>query len=191
MKSLIATSSAVLALADSVISGPVTPRSDTIFFKPISVTSDSVHNVHLSYGDGSFEGDVRVVYGDCDLTHPDKHHHEIGSSWIKRSSRPDRLVWIVPENITSGGCLHAFSATGLIGRSAPISVKHQPRKREDISKIADVTGPWFEALSYMQSKKNNDSFIAVEKSKKIGIVGGGMSGLMTGLLLDSVGIKDW
>lgn len=41
----------------------------------------------------------------------------------------------------------------------------------------------------MQSKQNNASFVAVEKSKKIGIVGGGMAGLMTSLLLDSVGIQ--
>jgi monoamine oxidase len=79
----------------------------------------------------------------------------------------------------------------LIGRSEPIAVKQPMRKRENIAEVADVTGPWFDGVAYMQSKQNNASFVAVAKSKKIGIVGGGMSGLMTALMLDSVGIKDW
>jgi monoamine oxidase len=191
MKSIITASSAALSLASGALSGPVVPRSDIIFFKPVDVTSDSVHNVHLTYGDDTFEGDVRVVYGDCDLAHPDARHHDIGTSWIKRSSRPDRLVWVVPKDAMHAGCLHAYSGSGLIGRSAPISIKHQPKKREEISKVADVMGPWFDGVAYMQSKQNNASFVAVEKSKKIGIVGGGMSGLLTSLLLDSVGIHDW
>jgi hypothetical protein len=118
-------------------------------------------------------------------------HHELGSTWIKRTSRPERIVWAVPKDAVHGGCLHAYSGSGLIGRSAPVSVKHQPRKREDIAKIADAMGPWFDGVAYLANKANNASFVAVEKSKKIGIVGGGMSGLLTSLLLDSVGIHDW
>jgi monoamine oxidase len=191
MKSIITASSAALSLASGALSSPVASRPDIILFKPLSVESDSVHNVHLTYADDTFEGEVRVVYGDCDMSGPDAKHHELGSSWIKRSSRPDRLVWIVPEHTRHGGCLHAYSGSGLIGRSAPVSVMHQPKKREEISKIADMMGPWFDGVSYMQSKQNNASFVAVEKSKKIGIVGGGMAGLLTSLLLDSVGIHDW
>jgi monoamine oxidase len=191
MKSLITASSAALSLASGALSGPVASRPDVIFFKPVSVTSDSVHNVHLRYGDDSFEGNVRVVFGDCDMSSPSSSHHDLGSSWIKRSSRPERLVWVVPADATHGGCLHAYSGSALIGRSAPISIQHQPKKREEISKVADVMGPWFDGVAYMQSKTNNASFIAVEKSKKIGIVGGGMAGLLTSLLLDSVGIHDW
>ncbi|KAI8931556.1 hypothetical protein NX059_011211 [Plenodomus lindquistii] len=54
-----------------------------------------------------------------------------------------------------------------------------------------MMGPWFDGVAYMKSKQNNASFVTVEKSKKIAILGGGMSGLMTSLLLDSVGIHDW
>ncbi|KAH4022764.1 hypothetical protein HBI95_080590 [Parastagonospora nodorum] len=191
MKSFITASSAALTLASGALSTPVSPRSDTILFKPVEVTSDSVHNVHITYGDDAFEGDVRVVYGNCDMTGVDARHHEIGSARIKRSSRPERLVWVVPKDAAHAGCLHAYSGSKLLGRSAPVSVKHQPRKREEISKVADMMGPWFDGVAYMQSKQNNASFIAVEKSKKIGIVGGGMAGLLTSLLLDSVGIHDW
>lgn len=191
MKSIITASSAVLCLASGAVASPLAPRSDVIFFKPVSVTSDSVHNVHIGYGDDAFEGELRVVFGDCDMSGPDARHHDLGSTWIKRSSRPERLVWVVPDNAVHGGCLHAYSGSALIGRSAPVAVKHQPRKREEISQIADMMGPWFDGVAYMQSKQNNASFIAVEKSKKIGIVGGGMAGLLTSLLLDSVGIHDW
>jgi monoamine oxidase len=190
MKSLI-TTSAALSLAGGALAGPVASRSDIIFFKPISVSPNSVHNVHLTYGDDDFEGNVRVVYGDCNMAGPHARHHDLGSSWIKRSSRPERLVWIVPEDASHAGCLHAYSGSNLIGRSAPISIQHQPKKREQISDVADSMGPWFDGVSYMQSKQNNASFVAVEKSKKIGIVGGGMAGLLTSLLLDSVGIHDW
>ncbi|KAF2196931.1 hypothetical protein GQ43DRAFT_444681 [Delitschia confertaspora ATCC 74209] len=191
MKGLITASSAVLSLASCAFSSPVDPRSDLIFIKPLVVTTDSLHNVHIGYGDKTFEGEVCLVYGSCDMTEAHHKHHEIGSTIVSHSFRPDRFVWIVPEDAAHGGCVHAFSGSALIGRSAPISVKRNIRKREDISAVADVTGPWFDGVAYMQSKKNNASVVAVAKSKKIGIVGGGMSGLMTSLLLESVGIHDW
>jgi monoamine oxidase len=61
----------------------------------------------------------------------------------------------------------------------------------NIERSADLAFHSVDGVAYMQSKQNNASFVAVNKSKKIGIVGGGMSGLMTSLLLDSVGIHDW
>lgn len=191
MKGLFTASSAVLTLASGTLAGPVTSRSDLLFFKPLTVTPDSVHNVHVGYGDDAFEGDVRVVYGSCDMASLDDRHHELGTTRLTRSARPERFVWIVPENTMHGGCLHAYSGSALVGRSAPITVKQRTRKREEISEVADVTGPWFDGVAYMQAKQNNASFVAVAKSKKIAILGGGMSGLMTSLLLESVGIKDW
>ncbi|KAF2105768.1 hypothetical protein BDV96DRAFT_508891 [Lophiotrema nucula] len=192
MKSLFTASSAVLSLASIAVAGLISGRSDIIHFKgPFMVTSDSVHNVHIGYGDESFEGDVQVVYGACDMTGSHERHHEIGSTFFRRDARPTRLVWIVPEEAIHGGCLHAYSGSGLIGRSAPIAISKNLRKREDMSQISDWTGPWFDGVAYMQSKTNNASFVAVEKSKEIAIIGGGMSGLLTSHLLTSVGINDW
>jgi hypothetical protein len=191
MKGLLTASSVVLNLASRVLSGTVAPRPDLLFFKPLIVTPDSVHNVHVSYGDDNIEGEVRLVYGDCVMkSHHDKHH-DVASHYIKRSGRPERFVWIVPEDVFHGGCLHAYSGSALIGRSAPISVKRKSKKREDISAVAVAMGPWFDGVAYMQAKQNNASYVAVAKSKQIAIVGGGMSGLMTSLLLDSVGIHHW
>ncbi|EMD88688.1 hypothetical protein COCC4DRAFT_137221 [Bipolaris maydis ATCC 48331] len=191
MKGLITASSAALSLAGGAIASPVAPRSDILFFKPIEVNSDSVHNVHVDFNDDDFEGEVRLVYGECGMKSHGQRHHDVASHYIKRSARPERFVWIVPENAIHRGCLHAYSGSRLIGRSAPISVKHQPRKREDISEVADTMGPWFDGVAYMKSKQNNASYVAMEKSKRIAIVGGGMSGLLTSHLLESVGIHDW
>jgi monoamine oxidase len=192
MKNVLKASVALsLASFPLTLSSPVVLRQDLITFKPVDVTTDSVHNVHIEYDDEAFEGDVIVVYGDCNMKHHNERHHELGSTFVGRSARPDRLVWIVPDNAMHGGCLHAYSDSALIGRSAPITVKQPTRKREEISEVADMTGPWFDGVAYMQSKQNSGAFVAAAKSKKIAILGGGMSGLMTSLLLDSVGIHDW
>ncbi|USP79479.1 hypothetical protein yc1106_06753 [Curvularia clavata] len=191
MKGLITASSAALSLAGSAIASPVTSRSDILFFKPLEVKSDSVHNIHVEFADEDFEGEVRLVYGECGMKSHGDRHHDVASHYIERSARPERFVWVVPADTTYGGCLHAYSGSTLIGRSAPIRVKHQPKKREDISEVADAMGPWFDGVAYMKSKQNNASYVAVEKSKRIAIIGGGMSGLMTSHLLDSVGIHDW
>jgi monoamine oxidase len=57
--------------------------------------------------------------------------------------------------------------------------------------IMDAMGPWFDGVAYLQEKQPEDIFVASVKSKKFGIIGGGMSGLMTSHLLDSVGIHGW
>ena len=67
MKGLFTASSAALTLASGTLAGPVTSRSELLIFKPLEVTTDSVHNVHVDYSDDAFEGDVRVVYGGCQM----------------------------------------------------------------------------------------------------------------------------
>lgn len=92
----------------------------------------------------------------------------------------------------TGGCIHAFSEIGVLGQSSPIEVRHKPlRKRSTLSEINDPYGAWFDGVAYLQSKNNSASFVAAKKDQKIGIIGGGMAGLMSGLLLDQVGIHNW
>lgn len=55
----------------------------------------------------------------------------------------------------------------------------------------EAEGPWFDGVTYLTEKEPDDVFVASAKSRKIGIIGGGMSGLMTAHLLDSVGFHDW
>lgn len=55
----------------------------------------------------------------------------------------------------------------------------------------DAEGPWFDGVEYLREKEPSEAFVTSQKSETIGIVGGGMSGLMTAHLLDSVGFHDW
>jgi hypothetical protein len=137
-----------------------------IGFQPItSVTSDSLHNVHITYGNRAFAGKMDMIYGDCDLKHPRQLHHLVGRTEIDAVARPTRFVWIVPEDAKSGGCLHAFSGDKLVGRSQPITVRTPLRKRQSIADVADIDGPWFDGVAYMKSKNNSDTFVAEAKNK--------------------------
>lgn len=191
MKACLGTALTAFSVIDAVTSHPSFGHSNVVVFKETSVSTDSVHNVHVSYQDDAFEGNVRVAYGPCGMQHIREAYQELGAIDLKRSERPERFIWIVPDDAVHGGCLHAYSDSRLIGRSNPVAVRRNLRKREDIAAVADTSGPWFDGVAYMKSKQNNASFVAQAKSKKIAIVGGGMSGLLTSLLLDSVGIHDW
>ena len=70
-------------------------------------------------------------------------------------------------------------------------IKPPLKRRTTLSEINDPYGPWFDGVAYLQSKNNSASFVAGKKDQKIGIVGGGMAGLMSALLLDQVGMKNW
>lgn len=103
-----------------------------------------------------------------------------------------RFVWLAPAELPQGGCLQAFSGSKIIGRSEPIEVQPTPlKKRSTLSDINDPYGPWFDGVAYLQSKNQTESFVAGKKDQKIAILGGGMAGLMSGLLLDQVGIHNW
>lgn len=65
------------------------------------------------------------------------------------------------------------------------------KKRSTLSEIDDPYGPWFDGVAYLQSQNHSDTFVAGKKDQKIAILGGGMAGLMSGLLLDQVGIHNW
>ncbi|KAJ5562137.1 hypothetical protein N7461_000898 [Penicillium sp. DV-2018c] len=156
-----------------------------------SVTADSLHNIHVEFLDDQFEGHLQLVYGECGIQDPTQSHHEIGSAFVERDAQPERFVWVTPSDAPHSNCLHAFSGSRLVGRSAPITVSSPIKKRESIADVADAMGPWFDGVSYMKSKKNAKAFVSKAKKTSVAILGGGMSGLMTSLLLDSVGIHDW
>jgi monoamine oxidase len=180
-----------LTLASTVVSVPFQSGTPTVSFDgPFSVSYDSLHNIHVSFAE-DFEGRVQIVHGECGMSTSAHRHHEVGSSFVKRGASPDRFVWVVPMDAIHHGCLHAYSDDELIGRSAPISIAEPLHKREVISEVADVSGPWFDGIAAMASKENTEVFVSEAKSKSIVIVGGGMSGLLTSHLLDSVGIHDW
>jgi hypothetical protein len=174
------------------------------FRTPLSVEAGGVHNIKLSY-EQQLNGELSIHYGDCTSKQLTELHHCVGTTFVgnhelaKRhreisvDQRPTRFVWLPPTNAPSTGCLHAFSDGVQVGRSAPLQmVRRQSRRKTiPIADIADSEGPWFDGVEYLKAKEPGHRFVAQAKTKSVGILGGGMSGLMTSLLLDSVGIHNW
>ncbi|KXS95180.1 hypothetical protein AC578_11158 [Pseudocercospora eumusae] len=179
------------------------PRSTSISFEDgIVAEAGGMHNVRISYN-SPLDGELSLHYGPCEAVTETDCHHTLGRTHVgshplaKRhelhpEQRPSRFVWLPPADITSGGCLHAFSGDALVGRSTPVSVSSRKQKRwEAAADIMDAEGPWFNGVEYLQEKEPDEVFVAATKSQKFGIIGGGMSGLMTSHLLTSVGIHNW
>lgn len=142
-----------------------TSASSIYFRGPFEVSHDSVHNIHVEYDEGNvFAGELRVVFGDCQMTEVHRAHQEIGLTYITEERRPERFLWIVPES-TTHGCLHAFTGTTLVGRSVPITVQPSLRKRQSIADVADPLGPWFDGIAYLQNKTETAAFVSEAKSK--------------------------
>lgn len=196
-----------VGLVSSALASPL-HETRSLHFKTLEgITSDSIHNIHIEYVNKDFVGDLHMVYGDCNLKESHESHHTVGRTEITLRERSDRFVWIVPADASSGDCLHAFSGSRLVGRSAPIDISSKVKRRQVISDVADSSGPWFDGVAYMKGKNNTGSFVAAAKDKskrtlgdshssmltdiEIAILGGGMAGLMTSLLLQSVGIEGW
>lgn len=168
---------------------------EDVFFRiPEGLSSGSVHNIHISYGENKPpQGQVEIVYGDCASSDASQSHHQIASILIDGANgAPDRLVWSVPTDAAQDGCLHAYSGSQLVGRSQPVSLSEPLKRRETLQEIGDSNGLWFDGVKYLKSSGSNPAVdVEKAKSKSIAIVGAGMSGLMTSLLLSSVGVHNW
>lgn len=176
----------------SGITATPTSITDSISLRsPASVSYDSAHNIHVSFTEHAPEGHVQIFYGDCGIAKPDDAHHFVSSFHLKRDALPDRLIWLVPREAADGGCLVAYSGEQRLGRSRPIILTVSPRKRELLHEIGDSNGAWFDGVRYLESKNVSQTITEKAKNKSIAIVGGGMSGLMTSLLLSSVGLHNW
>lgn len=166
MKSFIVASA--VGLIGTSLSSPIQDAARSLRFKALEgVTSDSIHNIHIEYVNTEFSGDLHMVYGDCDIKGSHESHHSVGRTEIRLRERSDRFVWIVPEEVTSGGCLHAFSDSRLVGRSPPIEIGVPLKRRQLITDVADSSGPWFDGVAYMKSKNNTGAFVAAAKDKSM------------------------
>lgn len=192
MRSAFSLAVAGLSLVGTSSASPLGSGVDVVRFKgPFNVDANSAHNIHVGCSDPSWEGELRLVYGACDMQEVDHRHHEVGRTTVKRQAFPDRFVWVTPSDTVHNGCLHAYSGSTLLGSSSPIAVSRPLKKRQSISEVADAEGPWFDGVSFLQSKNVSATFVSEAKSKDIAIIGGGMAGAMTALLLQSVGVENW
>ena len=145
-------------------------------------------NVHVSEANDSAYP-YTVTYGACHtlLSQHEAHHtistvHEQGT---------DRIVWILPVDITTNGCLSAWSARHeLVGRSEPLKINKHSRqwnkKREldqgtRLSKRAsipmtndsgiDAQGPWFDGVEVLKDKEISTVSVKQAKAKSMFDVG--------------------
>lgn len=149
-----------------------------------------MHNVEVTYRT-AIDGELSIYYGSCDADSHISMHHALGRTHIgnhplaKRHAdhvdqRPTKFVWLPPVTVPSGGCLLAFIDDALVGKSAPFNAKKRMAKRAAaFADVADAMGPWFDGVEYLQQKEPENVFVSSAKSKSVGIIGGGMSGLMS------------
>jgi len=93
-----------------------------------SPVTSRVANLHLSL-DRLIEGDITFTYGPCSRSTQGDAHHVVARA-DGASSHSKRLVWIVPDNANSGGCISGWDSEGLlVGRSDPqlLHKRHQRR----------------------------------------------------------------
>lgn len=176
------------------LSTSIVPRHESVSFRsPIQVESRGMANIHITYN-LPIDGPLSLHYGSCESPmslSKELHHHQVGETTVgdhplaKRNSqwkgsRPERFVWLVPENTFDGGCLYAYSGERLVGRSESVSIVERRVKRSIVlGDIGDAEGPWFDGVEYLKAKEPESVFVSQAKSKSIGILGGGMSGLMS------------
>ncbi len=92
-----------------------------------SVTS-RLANIHLSF-DKIIDGEVTYTYGLCGRSSPDEAHHVLGRS-DGATSHSKRLVWVLPDDAVSGGCISAWDPRGnLVGRSEPQLLHNRHKRR--------------------------------------------------------------
>ncbi|KAH6625876.1 L-amino acid oxidase-like protein LaoA [Boeremia exigua] len=192
---------AAAALASQCVRSEPLPREYVSFEGPLEVEADGIRNINVAYH-GDVDGELTIAYGACGIESMSQVSHRVGSTHVgshpfaKRhadwqDSRPTKFVWRAPANVERG-CLHAFVDDVLVGRSKEHQVKRrQMKKRATFAEVSDPMGPWFDGVEYLKEKNANETFVAATKEKKFGILGGGISGLLTALILESVGIHNW
>ncbi|KAI0469731.1 flavin-containing amine oxidoreductase [Xylariaceae sp. FL0804] len=172
------------------------PSSFPVQLETRSKLNSRLANIHISV-DEALQGPVQYTYGSCSSLELRDAHHVISEVTSVSSSR---LVWLLPEDVVTGGCISAWDSQGsLIGRSttqAPQPGKRsQDRRRSDAiamdaSTGIDTLGAWFDGVEYLEEKEIGAVDVEKAKSKEVAIVGAGMSGLMTYLVLQQAGFTN-
>lgn len=182
----------VASLASLSESKPLSQPS--VLFAPLQgITPSSAQNIVVDYV-GDVDGELTITYAACDDAaasvfsakqrvgqthvgaHPLAKRHE-----AYENRRPNKFVWLTPAEMSSE-CLHAFLDGELIGKSEELVVTKRHARRNEKKSFVDVAGAdsnWFDGIAYLQQKQPDEVFVASAKNRSFGILGGGISGLMT------------
>ncbi|TLS28002.1 hypothetical protein PpBr36_00898 [Pyricularia pennisetigena] len=167
-------------------------------------------NVHVEMDDHHAVGDapIHFTYGACDSSSRAEAHHTVGRAHDPTRT-VDRLVWVIPEDVSSGGCISAWAGGDggggelLVGRSAPQAFDHAAMRRRDVltkraldpvrmdgSNGIEANGPWFEGVRLLEGRNVSAVDAEAAKAKRVAIAGAGMAGLMSHLVLSQAGFTN-
>lgn len=180
------------ALASQV--APISASQLPVKLETRSELGSRLANVHISFN-GPVDGVVTYTFGQCDNRRLSEAHHTVGQGTQTKESR---LVWILPDDLKFDGCISAWDQRGsLVGRSEPQLLSRRKLKRRGANSIAmtsstgiDAWGPWFDGVELLKDKEISAFDANDAKSKDVAIVGAGMSGLMTYLVLHQAGLTN-
>ncbi|GAO13550.1 hypothetical protein UVI_02015770 [Ustilaginoidea virens] len=141
-------------------------------------------------------GPITHTYGSCAALSPRGADHVVATS--DSGIRASRLVWAIPRDAPSGGCISAWDEAGtLVGRSAPRRLSAREAAGAAPKPVAmteangfDVLGPWFDGVNALKQRQPGAGDVGRAKKRSIGIVGAGLAGLMTYLVLHQAGFSD-
>ena len=122
-----------------------------------SAVNSRLANVHLSSA-RAVDGPITVAYGDCSSSTVQDTHHLVGKAEVD-ASNAKRLVWILPEETETGGCLSAWDSAGtLVGRSEPQLVhnihKRNAEKRACKCEDSGLSNTGFQGLTLTLSHRD-------------------------------------
>lgn len=181
------------ALTSYYVRAEALPRQHISFKGPFEVEVDGIQNINIAYNN-NLNGELTIVYGSCDPVNRLEATHHVGSTHVGdhplakrhdswKGGRPTKFVWTAPADIERG-CLHALLNGEPVGRSKEYRPKkRRMKKRATFADVSDPMGPWFDGVEYLKQKDPNETFVAATKNKKFGILGGGISGLLTAVSL--------
>ena len=139
-------------------------------------------NVHLSPAHSSAYP-YWVTYGSCHPSHSKREAHHTVSKVLHRDI--ERLVWVLPEDIDSSGCLSAWSlGDELIGRTERLTINKYSKqwlkkrqldqgtrlgRRASIPMTSasgiDAEGPWFDGVEVLKEKEISAVNVKEAKAK--------------------------
>ncbi|CAO1625590.1 unnamed protein product [Parajaminaea phylloscopi] len=161
-----------------------------------NLQAGSLVNVHLHWQRAPKQeaGAVSAYFAHCNepWRGPKEGRASLGA--LSAHTLPDRLALVVPEQSASTQCIFIEdSASALLGKSPPFTIVASRQRRSQTRPALsdfDALGAWYDGVAAI-GKKSNRSVYEHAKNRSIAIVGAGISGLATGLMLDSVGIHNW